>query len=118
MGSITRDNAGYVEQSNAANVWMNGSRQIDQSSRFSNQSLDQAWDNRGNGRAYAQTSVSRQGHSRNNSSSIVSNITSFCISLQLIHADIEGLRIAPGLPTQRQQPRIVIQVKDSEFRSM
>ena len=76
MGSVSRDDGGYIEQPNAANVWMNGSRKIDQNSRFSNQSLEQAWDNRGNGQPYAQTSVSRQGSSRNQSTPFVSSVIS------------------------------------------
>lgn len=64
---------GDVPEPNAANVWMNGSRQIDQNRRFSNQSLEQAWDNRGSGQPYGQQGGnSRQGHSRNRSSPTVS----------------------------------------------
>jgi hypothetical protein len=56
----------------AAQVWVAGTQRIEASQRFSNQSLEQAWDNRGHATGGYD---SYGGHRRNQSTPVVSDIT-------------------------------------------
>lgn len=77
--AATKYNGDFEREPEAAKVWMNGTRKIEQNRRLSDQSLDQAWDHRNSTHPSAYGQGSRQGHSRTQSSPTVSYSLIFLI---------------------------------------